>query len=131
MKFKLSFVTNSSTTSFVILTQRKMFKKDIKEKIKRSYLFYLESFKLKNKKELIEYIQQGDYDFINDVLGPREYITLSHETYIEIKNSNQENFITFLGVNRNSIDIPYEDYIKKIIKTESDVEIKLLEMGGG
>jgi hypothetical protein len=130
MKIKLSFVTNSSSTSFVFLSQKKILKKDIEKKF-RKHILCLDTFKLKDKKNLIEYIQSGEYDFLNDIMGPREYYALSRETYIQlIHYKSKESFVNFLSVNRNSIEDTYESYIKEII-SDSDIQTIILEVSGG
>jgi len=125
MKINLDFITNSSSTMFIIELGNKTLRKDIQKKFE---FHHDESFRFfKNKKNLINFTEAGRNDWIAKARGvPSDFYNMDKICYKEAAEIlDRGKFIAYARIDRN--DCYRIDRFRDIIE-EYDGTI-LLETG--
>ena len=123
MKIKADFVTNSSSTMYVIAFNEKYLRKDLEEHFTLSTGEYFNLFD--NLLKLVKYTQQKDVDWITEATKmPIEFWGMSKDEFEECQEILDEGkFAVHLQVDRNNYE--RTERIEDII-LENGGEIRLI-----
>ena len=121
MKIKASFVTNSSSTAFILSSNKKILKTKVFNY--RGQKFVQSIINIKSVKELVQEVQfDSSYDFINEMIGPREYVRMPKPQYLICKKeiTEKNHYVSILEVNYHAIPGEYYDKIYRSREHTSD-----------
>jgi hypothetical protein len=123
MKIKADFVTNSSTTMYIIAFNEKYIRKNFEEHFTLKTGEYFNSFD--NILKLIKYTQQRDVDWITEATKmPIEFWSMSKDEFKECEEILDEGkFAVHLQIDRNYYE--RTERIEDIIR-ENGGEIRLI-----
>jgi len=104
MKIKADFVTNSSSTMYVIEFNKEFLRKDFEKYMQLRTGEYFNFFR--DKFKLIKYTQQEDVDWITEATkAPLKYWGMSRDEFnIAIKIFDDGNFPVYAQIDRNYVD---------------------------
>jgi hypothetical protein len=115
MKIKASFVTNSSSTTFILSSNKKILKTKLFNYKGRRNVLHCQN--IRSVEELVQEVQfDFSYDFINEMIGPREYCLMPKPQYLICKKeiTQKNRYISILEVNHHVIT---DEYYRKIYKS--------------
>jgi len=90
MKVKYDFVTNSSTTSYIFVVPFKKFDADTIRSFDYSGNVLEDITYFEKMENIIGWVQDSPVDWVNPIMGPRQYVNLSKESYDKVVSSWKE-----------------------------------------
>jgi trans-2-enoyl-CoA reductase len=104
MKIKLTFITNSSSVSYLISSEKTITKRKlINEGMPSRFIERLNS--ITTLDDLIEYVAQEPCDWTSRVCGPRRFWGETEEFYKSARKTIEKGKIaTFINIERNNWD---------------------------